>query len=376
MTSSVPASARTRTAATQQFLVTFAGIFALIGLLLVLDFFLARIDKSETSQHAANLYNDGRDLLARGKAADAADQLATAVSLDRNNLAYGLALAQALIADGQLQDAETLLNTLLLRAPNDGAVSLTMAHLLVQSKRPDDARAFYHRAIYGRWGRDSTEQRMRARLELIGLLSRQGAREELLAELLPLQGMSGDSTMLLRTVAPLYLQAGSPERASVIYRELLRREPGDLSAYMGLTDADMAQGQMRTARSDLVRAAREFPNDTTIDRKVKQLDSAFSLDPNARGLTDTERLRRSGALLERTLFFLSECDSQPATPEQLALQDSARSAIQATKPRAPDESLLERRLSLFDSLWEVVSQSCPVGSGSSVPGLVQRLTKG
>lgn len=342
----------------RRFIFTFAAVFALIAALLALDFFLARIDRDENRQHAENLFRDGRSLLAAGHSADAMDKLATALSLERNNPAYGLALAQAMMANGRDADAEQLLHELLDRAPDDGAVSLTMAQLLVKTDRPSDAKAFFHRAIYGKWGSDSTTQRMKARFELIDLLARRGAREELLAELLPLQSVAGDSTMLLKRVAPLYVAAGSPERAAEFYRELLKREPTDRAAVFGLSDADLALGQLRQARSDLSRAVRQFPGDTVIARKLVSLDSAFSLDPSSRGISDAERFKRSRKILARTFGFAEQCAQRPATPAETAVQDSARAELEATKSAKWTASAVERQLALSEKLWRAVPALC------------------
>ena len=118
-----------RAARSQQFLTTFAGSFALIAAFLALDFSLARIDRNENRQHAANMFRDGQTLLSAGRPADAADRFATAVSLDRTNSAYGLGLAQAMLASRRYADAERLLDALLDRSPNDASVNLSLIHI-------------------------------------------------------------------------------------------------------------------------------------------------------------------------------------------------------------------------------------------------------
>ena len=366
-----------RTGRSREFIVTFAMIFALIAGLLMLDLFLARIDRNETSQHAANLFRDGRSLLARGKSSDAAERLATAVALDRGNPRYGLALAQALLADGRSTEAETLLTDLLSRSPDDGPISLTMARLLAITGRQDRAKAFYHRAIFGRWGSDSTIERMTTRFELIDLLARQGAHEELLAELLPLQSVAADSTMLLQKVAPLYLQAESPERAVGLYQALLRRTPDDLPVYVGLSDAYLDLGQLRQARSTLSRAVRMFPSDTLVSRRLQDLDSAFALDPGSRGLSDAGRVERSRALLARTVDYVDRCRQNLSSPEGIALEDTARLVLQAPRPRQWNAAAVERELNLSESLWGAKPGACNPAADREghVLDLVQRLLK-
>ena len=95
------------------------------------------------------------------------------------------------------------MKALLDRAENDGAVNLTMAHVMMREGRVADAKAYFHRAIFGRWGADSIVRRTQARFELIDLLSRRGAPGELLAELLPLDATSPDSIALRRRLGHL-----------------------------------------------------------------------------------------------------------------------------------------------------------------------------
>ena len=63
----------------------------------------------------------------------------------------------------------------------------------MRTGRVREAKAFYHRAIYGQWSADSTSMRTRARLELVALLARRHESRELLAELLPLEAIASGS---------------------------------------------------------------------------------------------------------------------------------------------------------------------------------------
>src|SRR5258705_680003 len=288
------------TASPREFIATFAVLFGLILTFLVLDLSLARVERNEARQHAANLFQEGRAQLDSGHPGEAADRLSAAVSLDRSNVAYALGLAQAMAAEGRAADAEQMLGGLLERAQNDGAVNLTMARLLATTHRPRDAAAFYHRAIYGRWGADSAAQRTVARFELIDLLDKQHARAELLAELLPLQSDSADSTALLARVAPLYLRAAAPNRADDAYRALIRRSPDNAAAFVGRGDAALALGQFVTARSAFRGAARLTPGDTAIAHKLRLADTLPVLHPMARRVGDSQRLRPHPPLLPLT----------------------------------------------------------------------------
>ena len=153
------------TASPAAFLGTFAVMAVAIVALLSFDLFLARIDRRESTAHAANLYAEGVSFLAQHRPADAEDRFTAAVSIDRANTSYALALAEAKLEAGRTSEAEATLRALLERAENDGAVNLVMARTLFRLGRVEEAKAYYHRAIFGRWGADSVLRRHDARLD-------------------------------------------------------------------------------------------------------------------------------------------------------------------------------------------------------------------
>jgi predicted Zn-dependent protease len=264
-----------RTASTSAFVATFAVILIATALLLSLDLLLARIDRRESDAHAANEYSDGLALLASGRPGEAADMFEAAAAIDRGNVSYGLALGEALLEEGRISDAEATLKPLLDRAENDGAVNLTMAHVMLRENKIQEVKAYLHRAIFGRWGADSLARRTQARFELIDLLARSGSPRELLAELLPLEETSPDSTALRRRLGHLFILAGSPARAAAIFREMVRRDASDADAYAGLGEAALALGNLRTARADLAEASRLRPDDANIAHKLATADTVL-----------------------------------------------------------------------------------------------------
>ena len=156
MSKPVPfATLGTRVASASIFVATIAGAIIIIGVLLSFDLFLARIDQNESVGHAGSEYAAGVSLLRQGHAADAAERFGAAVAIDRHNLSYALALAEATLDEGRTAEAEATLRGLLERAENDGAVNLTMAHVLERENRNEEAKAYFHRAVFGRWGADS-----------------------------------------------------------------------------------------------------------------------------------------------------------------------------------------------------------------------------
>lgn len=313
-----------------QFLTTFAAVLLSIAVLLVVDTALARVDRRESTAHAEALYTDGRALLVGRHPAAAVEHFASAVAIERSNVQYQIALGDALLADGRLADAEATLTSALSRAGTYGSANLAMARVLRREGRTDDAKSFYHRAIYGRWGADSMRARTDARLELITLLAAGAGGRELLAELLPYEEVMPDSMPLRRRVAHLFIKAGSPARGVRIFRALLKQNPSDGDAYAGMGEAALSLGNFRTARADFVRAAQLAPGDGNIPARISLTDTVLALNPLERGLDPHARYVRAREILVRTVAVDQSC---PAPRARRPASDAVRQALSDASPR-------------------------------------------
>jgi tetratricopeptide (TPR) repeat protein len=341
---------------------TLAGVVVLIGLLLTLDLFLARIDLRESARHAASEYAQGLALLAAAQPARAGDHFAAALAIERDNVNYALALGEAQRRAGHADEAEITLRALLERVQNDGAVNLALARVLAGQGRVAEAKPFFHRAIYGRWGADSVARRADARFALIELLAKQGGGRDLLAELLPLEDVPADSIALRKRLGRWFLLGGSPVRAANMFREVLRRHPDDGEAFAGMGEAALAQGNFRTARADFGRAVELLPPDTLMARRLALADTLIALDPMARGLDAPERVARGRALLARMLGILDSCVSETPRPAAIAASAFIGDTIQAgSTPAAQVDSVM----TLAGQLWSTYAR-CPSTAGDSV----------
>ena len=346
----------TPTASTSEFVVTFGIILIVIMALLAADTSLARVDRRESAAHAASLYAEGQALLVSGQPHLAVERFALAFASERSNVRYQLALGEALLGDGRLEEAETTLNVVLARAQTDGAANIAMARVLTRGKRVDDAKSFYHRAIYGRWGADSVHARFVSRLELIDLLVAQGAKRELLAELLPLQEVMPDSLALRRRIGHLFILAGSPAHAVTIFRELLHRNPADGDAYSGMGEAALSLGDFRTARTDLLEASRLLPQDTAIAMRLALADTILAINPIERGLSAHERFVRAHDILARTLALAPSCTATSGAIAERAA--SARSTLTAVVRPQNEATSAEQMLALASDLYVNLPASC------------------
>jgi Tfp pilus assembly protein PilF len=345
------------------FVGTLVGVIVLIGALLAFDVFLSRVDERESSHHAVAEYQRGVALLDANDPRRAVEHFEAALAIERENVNFALALGEAQRRAGDASKAEATLEDLLKRAENDGAVNLAMARVLAGEGRFAESKSYFHRAIYGRWGADSLARRAEARFSLIELLAAHGGGRDLLAELLPLEDVPADSAALRMRLGQWFLLAGSPARAANQFREVLRRNPEEGDAFVGMGDAALAQGNFRTARADFERGMSLLPSDTTLAPRLAFVDTLLASDPTARGLDVLDRATRSRALVDRMLIDLKSCvDRYPGAIATAATAAVADTVHRGTTPEAMADSLI----SLAGELWLAYAPRCPVNGGDRV----------
>jgi tetratricopeptide (TPR) repeat protein len=353
----VQPAAPTPTATVSEFIATFAVILAAIVGLLLFDTALARVDVAERKAYAGREFATGQQLIAQGKVEAAIEHLRTASTLDGENSTYGVALAQAILADGRPTEADQMLLPLLERNETDGATNLAMARVLAKEGKLDKAKSYYHRAIYGLWPGSADKSRTAARFELIDLLARANAKQELLSELLPIQDDTTNDLAQRKRIAHLFVVAGSPARAVVIFREILHRDSKDADAFVGLAEAALSLGDFATARTDLLAAQKLMPEDSSsLKGRIALTDSVISLDPTQSGLTLPEQVRRSRNLVQTTLASVRKCLGVQAPQVAVAL-DSA-TLLLVSGAAAGQAQSVEQNLSLAEQLWGLRRSRC------------------
>jgi len=255
-------------------------------------------------------------------------------------------------------------------AVRDGGANLAMARVLANEGRVDEAKSYYHRAIYGIWPGDAARSRAIARFELIDLLAQTGAKQELLSELLPIQDESPEDTLVRKRVANLFVIAGSPAKASDIYRDVLRKNPKDADAYLGLGRAALAMGNYPVARNDFLAAQRIAPDDSAIARTIKLADSVIAIDPTQRGLGLDEQVRRSRQLVQMTIKSAHKCLDVEAPPVAAALDSVARSLV-APSGAVTRSQAIDENISLAGALWRMREGKCTARPEDEALALVQ-----
>jgi tetratricopeptide (TPR) repeat protein len=357
-------------ASVSEFIATFAIVLGAIVGLMLFDTALAGVDSRERKAYAAREFTIGKQLMADKKTSGAIDHLRSATSLDAENHAYVTALAEAILDDGRPSDAEMILAPLLERAPKDGAANLVMARVLAKENRIEDAKTYYHSAIYGAWPAGASNQRLAARFELIDLLARTNAKQELLAELLPIADDSTNDGDHRKLIAHLFVLAGSPARAVTIFRDFLHKNPGDVDAYVGLADAALSLGDLSTARADLLAAQKLLPDTTMMKSRINVIDSAIALDPTQTGLPLAEQARRARVLLQMTVDAVQKCLGKQA-PDVAPALDSIRPMLLSHAPADGQAQSIEQTISVAVQLWGLRRSRCAPGPDDSALAFVQ-----
>lgn len=342
----------------RQFVFRFGVLLSILVLVYLFDATLAKVDRAETRAIAAGQYGAGTQAMRAGDFRSAVEHLREATNLDRSNPDYSIALSSAILETGRVDAAEALLQPVLERNATNGAANLAMARALVKEKRMDEAKSYYHRAIYGIWRGDAEQRRTKARFELIDFLARFGTKQEILAELFTVEAASTLDEVARRRVAHLLLAAGAPERAAVIFREMLRAAPQDADAYAGMGESALSRGNLLTARSDFSEARRLAPHDSSFVAREAVADSALALDPLQLRLGVAEQFRRARNVVKMTIASVRACGQlAPLTAQVL---DSADRVV-AAKPRtAALDSAAESDIALAAEVWKYRPARCAV----------------
>ena len=349
------------------FLRTFGLTLLAIAALFVADTFLARTEQAETMVEAAHEFQQGRVLMQKGENAEAIERIKDAIANARGNRDYRRLLAQAQFAAGRTADAETTLTELLQGDSTDGLASLTMGRVLVSEGRFEEAVSYFHRAIDGHWNEDPAGNRLRVRFELVELLAQHNSKEELLADLLPLQEQAPGDPKTRTRIGRLFLLAGSPARAAEVFRGILRDAPANAEAHAGFGEAEFALGNYRAAQRNFQAALRLAPGDKATRQHLGLCDELLALDPTMRGLGPTERFQRSLKLIELTIDDISRCIGQNPSPEMRELLDEAGKALKARVGFARQSEVAESHLDLAEQLWQARKKDCRSAPDSDSP---------
>jgi len=250
-----------------------------------------------------------------------------------------------------------------------------------------DAIGHYHRAIYGQWSGDPRSSHIETRFELADLLNREGSRDALLSELLPIEldvSNGGDSNRdeavnaagaapqrdagniaMLRHLANLFVAAGSPSRAATILLDLLRTDSDDAGLHADEGEAEFALRNYDHAETQFRDAVRLDPSDAHAQHRLQLCDEILRLNPTSRGLSPSERYERSRDLVEYVRNDVNKCLGPNVPPDGQALMQAIDSAKRAN-------ITLEDSLAWAGRLWQLRKNECkqPISEDEQPAALV------
>lgn len=282
---------------------------AFIAILCVVG--LTKIYNAQQDSLANRWYHRGEADLKAQRFPNAVLDFHTALLYSRDNYAYELNLAEALLGEGRTEEASAYLLNLRDRQPDNGEVNLALARTAVHTGQAEKAIRYYHNAIYAAWPDGQESERARSRLELIHLLLRINDSGQAQSELVALAANLGADSPQHTQVGMLFLAARDYEPALEQFEISLSGNSSDVIALAGAGRAAFELQRYKLAQRYLTEALSLNPHDSESAARLKLAGLILRIDPYAQGLSAEqqdqnveiafaaagERLLRCGAML-------------------------------------------------------------------------------
>ncbi|HWA95628.1 MAG TPA: hypothetical protein VG844_13585 [Terracidiphilus sp.] len=260
-----------------------ASLALLFGLLIVFFTFvtgLSRIYSAQQQSLAVRWSERGTANLQAHNYQPAVDELRAALRYSRDNQAYQLSLAEALIGLDRTSEAEAYLVNLWEEQPENGRVNLDLARVAVQEGQTTRALRYYHNAIYANWPEDDQAAQIRdARIELIEYLLRIKATAQAQSELVSLQVYLGDDTTYQKLLGDLFTRTGDYEHALSAYRLSLSAKPHDAVVLAGAGNAAFQLGRYEQAAHYLRENLALDSSNTNSQNQLHLSELVLRMDP-------------------------------------------------------------------------------------------------
>jgi len=315
---------------------------------------LSRAYQDQRQSLGSRWFSRGEADLNAGRYDAAVTDFRASLLYSRENYAYQLNLAEALIGIKHLGEASAYLLNLWDRQPDDGLVNLELARIAVQQGKNDQAIRYYHDAVYAVWPRDQEFQRRTARLELIELLLRLNQAADAQSELIALEANAGDNPELQTQIGDFFARAGDFDHAIAAYNTALRADKHNQAALAGAGQSAFNLQRYSLAQHDLQAALALNPKDTQSAERLKTAELVLQMDPYRRQISALDRNRLVMQAFATAGQRLQAC-STPASA--LPLPATANADLNkdwaALKPRITARDLL-RDPDLMDSAMNLV----------------------
>jgi tetratricopeptide (TPR) repeat protein len=278
--------------------------------LYLFTFRMAEVNRQRNSGIAAALYRQAQRQLSARDITGAIESLRQAVTNDRNDRRFTLALATTLAEAGQDEEARNALLRLRDATPEDPNINLQLARLAARQGDLAEATRYYHHSLYGIWtGADVEARRRDVRVELIRLLISKGERNQALGELLVMSSEAPNTASDQVDLARQFEAVGDSARALEHFLAAAGVEPTSFEALRGAGEMAFRIGDYRAAAKYLSQALARAPDAETASvaglLNVAQL--VDTMDPLAPRISSAERVRRLSVALELVSARLAAC---------------------------------------------------------------------
>jgi tetratricopeptide (TPR) repeat protein len=270
-------------------------VLVLLSLIAVVFFLavagLSNIYHAQQESRGAAWFARGNKDLESHRLQRAVGEYRVALSYSRQDYAYQLGLAQALLALGRGDEAYTYLINLWQREPDNGTVNLELGRLYAEKGDMNQALRYYHNAIYGEWNDHVKADRRAVRIELIEFLVREKARDQAESELIALAGNLPEEPAQHVRVADLFMEVPDRERALGEYQQALKLEHHDPAAAAGAGRAAFELARYSVAQPYLASAVASDPGDVQSADLLHTVERIAKMDPYGMGISAGERRR-------------------------------------------------------------------------------------
>ncbi len=266
---------------------------------------------------------------------------------------YQLNLAEALIGEGQRAQAWAYLTNLRDREPDDGVVNLELARIAAQRGETDDAVRYYHNAVYAVWPPSQEAKRRDARLELIELLLRIGAKAQAQGELIALEETVGPDPAQQEHIGELFLRAEDYEHALAAFATVLKMDRHNAAALAGAGYAAFELGRYPMAQHYLEAAVSANPNDAASRDRLKTTQLVLNMDPFRRQISISERDRIVMQAFQAAGERLRNCKLPAITPTAAGAQPPLNDQWTQLKPQITEEGL-RRNPDLVETAMDLI----------------------
>jgi tetratricopeptide (TPR) repeat protein len=349
-------------------------MLALLAVLAVIFFTavtgLSRAYQAQRQSLGSRWFSRGMvDLQAR-RFDSAVTEFRSALLYSRDNYAYQLNLAEALIGVKRTGEASSYLVNLWDRQPEDGVVNLELARIAVQRGQTEQALRYYHNAIYSAWSTDQEDNRREARLELIEFLLSTNTKAQAQAELIALEENLGDDPSQQQRVGDLFLRAQDYEHALGAYRLSLKAERDNGAALAGAGLAAFQLGRYPQAQHYLQAAVAENAGNALIADRLKTTELVLEMDPFRRQISMAQRHKIAVEAFETAGQRLQACSAAGGGALPTATQTSLSGSWAKLKPRMTegelrrDPDLVEAGMDLVFEIERETSATCGIPSGA------------